>query len=134
MCESLIVGLAGFTFIPLSHEYIDTFWHQFLAKIVFIVVNVIINSVLTAPPSEVYAFRTLTFYATIFHHYDCLIETNKDEIDFYYKWLKNKYCLDFVKQFVYTNQEHGIRINEKVCDRITFNNLNHLIGILRFDI
>ncbi len=127
----MIVGLSGSTFIPFTHEYIDDFYRQCLAKILFISVNVIINCVLTAPPSEIYAFRTFTLYATVFHNYTCLVEVSKDEIDFYYRWLKNKYALDFVKQLIYLNEEHGIRIDTNISDRITLDNLNKFIEVIK---
>ena len=94
--------------------------------------NVIISSLLTAPPSEVYAFRTLTLYATIFHNHDCLIESlSSEEIDYYYKWLKHNYALDFVKDFILPNQASGIYINTNTYDKLTLNNLNHFIAIIK---
>ena len=54
--------------------------------------NLLISGELTAPPSEVSAFRSLTLYATVFKHLDCLVEVPKQEIDFYHKWLKDKYA------------------------------------------
>jgi len=94
-------------------------------------VNLIIDCQFTAPPSEIGAFRTLTLYATIFKKMDCLIESPPEEIDYYYKWLKNNYALDFVKQIVYYNEETGLKIKANpIYDRITFNNLNSFIKIL----
>lgn len=93
--------------------------------------NLIISGELTAPKSEVGAFRSLTLYATVFKSMDCLVECQNEEIDFYYKWLKSNYSYDFVKQMVKKNEETGviIRYSEKV-NRITFDNLSWYITIL----
>lgn len=89
--------------------------------------NLLIASELSAPPSEIGAFRTLTLYATIFKHYDCLVVVKREEIDYYYKWIKNAGAHDFIREFVYPNTERGIIIRH---NRITFNNLHQLIGML----
>ncbi len=93
--------------------------------------NLIISGELTAPKSEVGAFRLLTLYATVFKNMNCLVECRKEEIDFYYKWLKNNYSYDFVKQIVSINEEKGICIrHSKKIDTITFDNLSWYITIL----
>jgi hypothetical protein len=89
--------------------------------------NLLINCQLTAPPSEVGAFRTVTLYATVFKKYDCLIVAEKDQIDYYYHWIKRHGAHDFVKQFVIPNSETGIELNVK---RLTFNNLHNVIYFL----
>ena len=90
--------------------------------------NLLIDCILTAPPSEIGAFRSVTLYATVFKKYDCLIVANSDEIDYYYKWLKNKGAYDFIKQFVLPQTETGKMLNFK---RITYNNLNNVILYLQ---
>ena len=90
--------------------------------------NLLIDCELTAPPSEIGAFRNLTLYATIFCEMDCLIEAPVEEVDFYYKWLKKNYAHDFVKQFVRHREVSGTRI---VAERLTFNNLNSFIKIIK---
>ena len=92
--------------------------------------NLLISCELTAPPSEVSAFRTLTMYATFFKEMDCLVEAHPDEIDFYYKWLKNNYAYDHIKQFVKHKEVTGIRLNYDRINRITYNNLNDLIFVI----
>ena len=89
--------------------------------------NLLIASELSAPPSEIGAFRTFTLYATIFKQYDCLVVVNKEEIDYYYKWIKDRGAHDFIRGFVYPNTERGFVIQHK---RITFNNLGQLIGMI----
>lgn len=92
--------------------------------------NLLISGELSAPPSEVSAFRTLTLYATMFKHMDCLVEVKKEEVDFYYKWLRNKYALDFVKQFVVLGEEKGYRLQYSSIHKITYNNLDTLISVI----
>ena len=86
--------------------------------------NLLISGELTAPPSEVSAFRSLTLYATVFKHLDCLVEVQKDEIDFYYKWLRDKYAYDFVKEIVYIGETTGFRLQHTRIKKLTYNNLN----------
>ena len=92
--------------------------------------NLLISSELTAPPSEVSAFRSLTLYATTFKQSYCLIEVRREEIDFYYKWLKDKYALDFVKEFVYIGETTGFRLQHPRIKKLTYNNLNDLIFVV----
>lgn len=93
--------------------------------------NLIISGELTAPKSEVGAFRSLTLYATVFKKLDCLVECESEDIDFYYKWLKEKYSYDFVKQMVKRGEEKGVVIRySKYIEAITFDNLDWHITIL----
>lgn len=93
--------------------------------------NLIISGELTAPKSEVGAFRSLTLYATVFKNLNCLVECEKKDIDFYYKWLKEKYSYDYVKQMVKIGEEKGIVIRySKHIEAITFDNLSWYISIL----
>ena len=92
--------------------------------------NLLISGELTAPPSEVSAFRSLTLYATVFKNLDCLVEVDRQEIDFYYKWLRDKYAYDFVKQMVYRGEEQGFRLQYGNIKKLTYNNLNDLIFVV----
>lgn len=92
--------------------------------------NLIISCELTAPPSEIGAFRNLTHYATVFKKMDCLVESDPDTVDFYYHWLKQNYAYDFVKQFVNKREVTGIRLNYDRIKRLTFNNLGEMIFIV----
>lgn len=94
--------------------------------------NLIISGELTAPKSEVGAFRTLTLYATVFKGMDCLVECREEEIDFYYRWLKRNSSYDFVKQMVRLDEERGIYLrHSSLIDSITFNNLNQYILMIK---
>ena len=92
--------------------------------------NLLISGELTAPPSEVSAFRTLTLYATVFKKLDCLIEVQDGEVDFYYRWLKEKYAMDFVREFVTVGEASGFRLNHEKIKKLTYNNLNDLIFVV----
>jgi len=92
--------------------------------------NLLISGELTAPPSEVSAFRTLTLYATTIKKLDCLVEVQHGEIDFYYKWLKEKYAMDFIQQFVTIGEVSGFRLNHTKIKKLTYNNLNDLIFVV----
>jgi hypothetical protein len=93
--------------------------------------NLIISAEYSAPPSEIYAFRALTMYASVFRHYDCLVEVSKGEIDYYYKWMREKYIYDYIKQIVDIGEEDGVYIrysNDR--DRLTLNNLNEYMVLV----
>jgi len=92
--------------------------------------NLLISSELTAPPSEVSAFRTLTLYATAIKRLDCLVEVKPGEIDFYYHWLKDRYAMDFVKELVKVGEVSGFRLQHGSIKKLTFNNLNNLIFVV----
>lgn len=97
---------------------------------IFIIMNLLISGELTAPPSEVSAFRSLTLYATVFKHLDCLVEVPREEIDFYHRWLKDKYAYDFVKEIVYIGETSGFRLQHSRIKKLTYNNLNDLIFVV----
>jgi hypothetical protein len=92
--------------------------------------NLLISGELTAPPSEVSAFRTLTLYATTFKKLDCLVEVQCGEVDFYYKWLREKCAMDFVQAFVTIGEAPGFRLNHEKIKKLTYNNLNDLIFVV----
>ena len=74
---------------------------------------VIIESTLTAPPSEVCLFRDITLFSRIFLQENVVLECEKEEIDFYYKWLKDKAAWDYVEDFIKPNTETGFSIRKK---------------------
>jgi len=93
---------------------------------------VIIDSRLTAPPSEVYLFRDITLFTQAFLKENVVLECEKEERDFYYKWLKNKAAWDYVEDFIKPLSEQGrlsIRISggNITVDRINYKNINYII-------
>lgn len=92
--------------------------------------NLLISGELTAPPSEVSAFRTLTLYATVFRKLNCLVEVQPGQVDFYYRWLKDKYAMDFVEELVIVGEANGFRLKYESIKKLTYNNLNDLIFVV----
>lgn len=75
--------------------------------------NLIVVSKLTC--NEGLYFRHLTMVAKEDLDYDILIESNKDEIDYYYSLLRTKGWFDFVDDFVTPeHREEGVRIDTEL--------------------
>jgi hypothetical protein len=101
-------------------------------------VNLLIRDSILNPPTSLECFRQLTFFVTTFKHSveDVLIETNKETLDFYYKYLKNAFVLDYVEDFILFNDNiAGLRIDNEFrfyptiyTEYIKENNLNILIN------
>jgi hypothetical protein len=97
--------------------------------------NLIIESSLCAPPSEVSCFRDVTLYGKIFIFEDILVQCNEGTRSIYWRWLKKHGAHDFISQLLKeTEREHGFRISPQKgnlnIDRITCNNLNFIISSL----
>ena len=72
--------------------------------------NLIIVSELTC--NEVLYFRYITMLAKSDLNYDILIESEKDDIDYYFKLLKKKGWFDFVDDFIEPRHRlEGVRID-----------------------
>ena len=85
------------------------------------------------PPSEIGAIRNIFVYAEVFlkRHEDFLLETEKDNKDIYYDWLKRTYLIDYITEIVTIEEQVlGRRITEAEFDRVTFNNFQHIINSL----
>ena len=78
--------------------------------------NLIITSdICCDPPSEGLYFRHLTMEASLTLYYHVLVESQKDSIDFYYKFLKKRGWYDFVDAIVTPEEkEEGIRIDTEL--------------------
>ncbi len=75
--------------------------------------NLIVVSELTC--NEGLYFRYLTMVAKEDLDYDILIESDKDEIDYYYSLLKTKGWFDFVDDFIIPEyKEGGVRIDTEL--------------------
>lgn len=98
----------------------------------------IIKAELSNPPTEALAFRTLTMLARSNLSLHSIVEVEDCFKDMYYHYLKVKCLMDFVDQLITPEEnEAGIRIgvvtskNQSInIDRITFQNLFWLLGIL----
>lgn len=78
--------------------------------------NLIIASELSSdPPSEGLYFRFITMSAKKDLGFSVVIESDKEAIDFYYKFLKKKGWFDFVDDFVLPEwREEGIRLDTQM--------------------
>ena len=74
--------------------------------------NLIIISELTC--NEGLYFRFITMIARGDLEYDILIESEKEDIDRYYRLLKKNGWFDFVDDFILPNQEEGVRLDTRL--------------------
>lgn len=95
---------------------------------------VIIDAELTAPPSVVYLFRDITLFSTCFLKQEVLLECQKNERDYYYKWLRNNSSFDYVLDFVNPKTEYGISIRSEqatiTAQKIDYENFNLILSKL----
>lgn len=71
---------------------------------------ILIEGVLSEPPSSVYCFRDLTLYADIFLGADVIVECEKEHKDIYWEWLKRRCAMDFVQDILSFGEEKGLKI------------------------
>ncbi len=97
--------------------------------------TLIIRDQLVNPPTWFASFRDLTLYCTVFLKLDIVVES--DDIDTYYRWIKPRGGMDFVKQFVRPGSEDGLRLDiahnfprTVITDRIAPENVHRLIGLI----
>ncbi len=98
--------------------------------------TLIIRDQLVNPPSWFASYRDLTLYCAIFLRLDIVLES--DQIDAYYRWIKPRGGMDFVKDFVRPGSEDGLRLDIEhnyprsvVTDRIAPENVDRLIRQIR---
>lgn len=98
--------------------------------------TLIIRDQLVNPPTWFLSFRDLTLYCAVFLRLDVVVES--DEIDVYYRWIKPRGGMDFVKDFVRPGTENGLHLDLKaqyprsvVTDRIAPENVSRLIQQIR---
>ncbi|MEN9621920.1 MAG: hypothetical protein RLZZ67_354 [Candidatus Parcubacteria bacterium] len=96
----------------------------------------IIRDQLVNPPTWFASFRDLTLYCSIFLSVEVIIES--DDIDTYYRWIKPRGGMDFIKDFVRPGEEDGLRIDREanyaptiITDRIAPENIHRLIAGVR---
>ena len=102
--------------------------------------NLLIVSELSSdPPSEGLYFRFLTLIAKEELDYDVLLESEKESIDIYYKFLKRRGWYDFIDAIVTPEEgEEGVRIDTELnypktikVDYIRCENTPNLMGQLK---
>ena len=77
----------------------------------------LIDSLLTEPPSEVTIFRDITLYASTFKKMTILVEADADARDIYFDWLKSRGAVDFVEDIIDYEVEQGKSIRYMHSDR-----------------
>jgi len=94
--------------------------------------TLIIRDQLVNPPTWFTSFRDLTLYCSIFLKLDIVMES--EDIDTYYRWIKPRGGMDFVKQFVRPGTEKGVHLDIEanyprtvITDRIAPENVQTLI-------
>lgn len=94
--------------------------------------TLIIRDQLVNPPTWFTSFRDLTLYCAVFMKLDIVMES--DDIDTYYRWVKARGGMDFVKEFVRPGSEDGLRLDIEpnyprsvITDRIAPENVGRLI-------
>lgn len=97
--------------------------------------NLIIDSSLCAPPSEVSTFRDVTLYGKIFVFEDILLECEKGTRTFYWNWLKAHGAHDFISYLICRHEgESGFKLSPQRgnlnIDNINAFNLNFIISAL----
>ena len=64
------------------------------------------------PPSEPLALRTVTMISAYDLHLDIVFQTTQEMKDFYYKWMKPKGLMDYVKDILNEREfERGIHLD-----------------------
>ena len=98
--------------------------------------TLIIRDQLVNPPTWFLSFRDLTLYCAVFLRLDVVLES--DEIDTYYRWIKPRGGMDFVKDFVRPGSQEGLHLDIEpqyprsvVTDRIAPENVSRLIQQIR---
>ena len=89
------------------------------------------------PPTETLAIRGLCLYFNIFgRKSELLLETQKENRDLYFRWIKQTGLSDFVEEIVFPEYKvRGFRIATEIVkppylrvDRISFDNLNDILS------
>jgi len=98
--------------------------------------NIIVVAELVNPPSETFAFRSLTLCLKVFCQKNILLEVEQEQKDIYYSYIKRFGAHDYLDQMVTPEEfEYGVRIDYEfrfapsiVVDRITLNNYREICG------
>ncbi|MDA1237339.1 MAG: hypothetical protein ACJAT2_003812 [Bacteriovoracaceae bacterium] len=95
--------------------------------------NLIIDSSLCEPPSEISCFRDVTLYGKVFIFDDILLKCETGTRSIYWKWLKAHGAHDFISELIHGHEkEYGFTMGGKKSnlkiDRIDAFNLNFIIS------
>ena len=95
--------------------------------------NLIIDSRLCEPPSEIACFRDVTLFGKIFIFEDILLKCELGTRSMYWKWLKAHGAHDFISELIEEHEkEHGFTMGYEKSnlnvDRINVFNLSFIIS------
>lgn len=100
--------------------------------------TLIIRDQLTCPPTWFASFRDLTLYCNVLLKLDIVIESENECVDQYYRWIKPKGGMDFIKDFVRPGSEPGLHLdvtrhfpNTLITDRIAPENVHRIIAEIK---
>lgn len=96
----------------------------------------LIDALLSEPPSSITLFRDITLFARVFKGKDVLLECDIAERDLYWHWLKRHGAFDFIDDIVEYDVESGLTIRLKSqpgpanlkVRRIGYYNFNKIIS------
>ena len=123
-------------------------WLGNISKLLSLDVNTFMRPIIfyegiITPPSENLAIRSVCLYFSVFtkNKVDFLLETEKENKDFYYQWLKKTGLKDVIPEMIEPEEKVvGLRISEepkkKPClkiSRVTWDNIEHVLNILKYN-
>lgn len=98
--------------------------------------TLLIRDQLTCPPTWFLSYRDLTLYCAVMLKLDIVLES--EDPDVYYRWIRARGGMDFVKDFVRPGSEDGVHLdveyhftNTIITDRIAPENVHRLIASIR---
>lgn len=94
--------------------------------------NLLLSGDLACPPSEVFVFRSFTFFARRMCEYNVLVEVPWDFRDTYWSWFKDNFLLDNIEDFV--AQDTSIEALRFSVPKLTCENLHYSLGKIGFDV
>ena len=98
--------------------------------------NLIIESSLSEPPSNITLFRDVNLYARTYIFEDILLMCEEGTRSFYWNWLKKFGAQDFISYLIKTSEiESGFLIARKKANlninRISYDNYDFIISSLK---
>lgn len=98
--------------------------------------TLIIRDQLTCPPTWFASYRDLTLYCAVMLKLDIVLESA--DADTYYRWIKPRGGMDFIRDIVRPGSEPGVHLDIErqfpstiITDRIAPENVHHLIAAIR---
>lgn len=98
--------------------------------------TLIIRDQLTCPPTWFASYRDLTLYCAVMLKLDIVLESA--DADTYYRWVKPRGGMDFIRDIVRPGSEPGVHLDivrqfpaTIITDRIAPENVHRLIAAIR---